>query len=465
MKRVVLGVGLMVLAGLSWALLDGPIADRLYLDGRELPLRLGDAWPGEPTSVFIVLDTVRADHLSLCGYDRPTSPSLETLRDRGAVWTCDAVTPGSWTLPSHASYFTGLTPTEHGAHSLGSGGEALELSTSEKVRRLDETHPTLAEVFSERGYQSLAISSNPVISKPSGLVRGFDNVLTADGFGKMSSKNLVARLERRLRTQMTRDQPLFVFLNFADAHQPWEGANKDWMKPRGPLRLHASKPEGPWQEWFRGEYAGSKRSWFLGHLADVYDQGVSDADAGVEEALAVLEEMGWCRSGCRVVITSDHGEFLGEHGLLDQGQYLWEPDVRAPLVYWDSEGTDVTLPRRVSALAAYHLALDGALPAPMPAVTSAAWPHVQRAMWAEGRAFTETSAAVWDGDDKLLWVDGEVSRFDLAADPGELSPLSAEDHPALPTLLKLAEDVVASGGEGELDPELVEMLRAAGYLD
>ena len=470
MKRALLAaaaVAAVAAAGLAWAALDGPIAESLYRDGREGPLRIGHAWPGEPTVVLIVLDTVRSDHLSLCGYDRPTSPSLEALRDRGAAWTCDALAPGSWTLPSHASYFTGLTPTEHGAHSLSAGGEALDLSTSEQVRRLDAAHPTLAETLGARGYQSMAISSNPVISGPSGLIRGFDDAVSGERFGQVTSPKLVFRLEARLRRMMDRKTPLFLFLNFADAHQPWSGPREDWLKPRGELRLHASKEDGAWQRWFRGEMLGTERTRFLSHLTDAYDQGVLDADAGVAKTIALLEDMGWCRSGCRVVITSDHGEFLGEHDLLDHGHYLWQPDVQVPLVYWDSEGAAPELPSPVSALVAYHLALDGRLPDPLPAVSSAAWPHVQRAAWSGGRAFTETSAALWVGTEKLLWTDGEVARYDLADDPQELRPLPADDHRALPHLLELAADVVASeeAGAGDLDPELTELLKAAGYLE
>ena len=65
--------------------------------------------------VFVVLDNVRADHLSLCGYERPTSPNLEAFA--ATAWSsCEAVVPGSWTVPSHASFLTGLEVAHHGAH-------------------------------------------------------------------------------------------------------------------------------------------------------------------------------------------------------------------------------------------------------------------------------------------------------------------------------------------------------------
>ncbi|MDP6933469.1 MAG: sulfatase-like hydrolase/transferase, partial [Myxococcota bacterium] len=78
-----------------------------------------------PHSILIVLDTVRADRLSLCGYDRPTSPTLVSLARAGFTSTCEAYTPGTWTLPSHASFFTGVDVLTHRAHALTDGIDDL----------------------------------------------------------------------------------------------------------------------------------------------------------------------------------------------------------------------------------------------------------------------------------------------------------------------------------------------------
>ena len=76
--------------------------------------------PKDTVRVLIILDTVRAQSLSACGYERPTSPTLERLVAEGHHLNCTAIAPGSWTLPSHASYFTGLEAPEHGAHATAS---------------------------------------------------------------------------------------------------------------------------------------------------------------------------------------------------------------------------------------------------------------------------------------------------------------------------------------------------------
>ncbi len=98
-------------------------------------------------------------------------------------------------------------------------------------------------------------------------------------------------------------------------------------------------------------------------------------------------------------------------------------------------------------------------------MASAAWPHLERAEWSGGAAFTSTSAALWAGGEKLMWMDGEVLPYDLASDPGELKPLPAEGHPLLPALLTLAGAAVASDGDEAMDPAMRALLEAAGYVE
>ena len=104
--------------------------------------------------VLIIMDTVRADHTSLCGYSRPTTPNLERFAKEGAVFTCEARAPGSWTLPSHASFFTGKQALDHRAHELPThrgedGGKAVK-GTSAAVRPLKKSK-TLASMLGKAG--------------------------------------------------------------------------------------------------------------------------------------------------------------------------------------------------------------------------------------------------------------------------------------------------------------------------
>ncbi|MEC8423465.1 MAG: sulfatase-like hydrolase/transferase, partial [Myxococcota bacterium] len=124
-----------------------------------------------PTVVLAVLDTVRADHVSDCGGSGQSTPVLSELVAAGGVLSCDAVAPGSWTLPSHASFFTGQPIEAHGAHFVPR--DANNLLGAMQVRPLQGAR-TLAEEFRARGYRTIALSGNPVIAESTGLVRGFD---------------------------------------------------------------------------------------------------------------------------------------------------------------------------------------------------------------------------------------------------------------------------------------------------
>ena len=118
----------------------------------------GAAPVGAPDVVLIVLDTVRAADMSSYGYKRATTPTFDALAKEGALFL-DATAPSTWSLPSHASLFTGLFPSAHGAH--------------EESRVLSTDVPTLGEVLGRNGYETLSFTANPHISDGFGLTRGF----------------------------------------------------------------------------------------------------------------------------------------------------------------------------------------------------------------------------------------------------------------------------------------------------
>ena len=396
------------------------------------PFTAVEAPPG-PTRVLVVLDTVRADRLSLCGYERPTSPVLASLE---AQHSCEVFAPGSWTLPSHASFFTGTGTPEHGAHSLV-GGEAMGLATAETVRPLGDDLPTLAERMRERGYQALSVSGNPVVSPASGLTRGFEHARHPELFGQLYGPRLVEEVRDSLRFDADPERPLFLFVNIADAHMPWwevpEGLG--WVPPRPPLAYGDS---GLWEAWFEGRAAPD----FLDHLGDAYDYGVFRADRTLGQVLEVLEAYGWWDEEARLVLTSDHGEFLGEHGLIDHGHYLHDENQRVPLVVL---GEADPLPAGpLDASVVHDLVLDGSVP--RREVLAAAWPHTAR--FERSGRFGETSAAHWTAGGVERWTLSEGFEADPSA-----------------TFQAYVEVVQRSGiATGPLDPGLQSALEAAGYL-
>lgn len=445
------GAGLVVLAAFATACTEGR--------GR----------PAQPNVVFIVMDTVRADHTSLCGYDRPTTPNLRKLAADGATYTCDAYAPGSWTLPSHASFFTGVDVATHGVDFTDPGShEGTPLFEPDNlVNPLGPELPTLAEKLRKRGYATALVSANPIIRPAMGLTRGFETVKTADQFGELYRENLAPAVGAVLKAHEAHPgRPLFLFVNITDTHTPWYDvpSGVGWVSPQQGLRDYfTGGDKAPWVEFVTGALDPPARKRFLQRVTDLYDWALHQADVNLGAVLAELERHGLTRSPLRLVVTSDHGEFLGEHGLLDHGHYLYEPNNRVPFLYRET-GRQVTLPDPMSGLNAFDLVLgDDSRLSSTPVLAFAApgprWIHRSG-----GRVGKSNCVALWTHDRKLLWMDGKVSKYDLRTDPGELSPLSADGDPLLPVIEDAAKRFAARTSTAPMSKEMLDRLRSVGYV-
>ena len=424
--------------------------------------------PPQPTVVLLVLDTVRADHLSTCGYERPTSPVLDSLAADGAVH-CRAYAPGSWTLPSHASFFTGLEPIDHGAHGITSGvGDWSGMGS--RSRPLRDDIPTLAEAMTARGFQSLAVSASPVVSETMGLMRGFEATRVSQRWGDLYGDAMAPALDDLL-TGHRDDRPLFLFVNIADAHQPWHAvpSGVDWLPQRGGLQWNKSSPDDEWQRFVEGRMAPVEATALMEHAVDAYDWAVHQADGVLGDVVALLEDGGHCADGCRFVLTSDHGEYLGEHGLLDHGHHVHEATARVPVLVWDSRPA-ATLPSfeqpAMSALEVYDLVLDGRRPASPRRSSSQAWPHARRCKHVEGLAFCSTAAALWQGDERVSWIDQELGLARVeGSSTTSVEPLPP-DHPLAAGITRLGERAHRdTRDDHRIDQHVTELLESLGYLD
>lgn len=329
-----------------------------------------------PNILLLILDTVRAMDLGLYGYGRATTPVLDQLGKRGVVFD-RAYAPSSWTLATHASLFTGVSPSETGV---------------DMITPLNRRLPTLAEVFRERGYATAGFVANlNYTSRESGLARGFARYedfpvnLLSVVLGSSVARTLVSR---RVRTRFgllqipvrksakdlrhdvlawldgrPADRPFFAFVNFWDAHAPY-------------------LPPPPFDSAFTGSRIRRKdRNPFLLTDApvtraqavperDAYNQVIASQDREIGLFLAELEARGRLRNTL-IVVTSDHGEEFGEHGLFDHGTslnpaVLWVPLV---LVYPGQlpEGVRVSEPVSLVDVAATALTLaDPARPQEIP---------------------------------------------------------------------------------------------------
>ena len=420
----------------------------------------GDA--SAPTVIFVVMDTVRADRTSLCGYGRPTTPTLERLAELGASYACNSHSPSTWTLPSHASFMTGRDLDEH--HAGGGGSQPLNWGS---VTPLGARLPTLAEEMSGRGYQTLLLSGNPVVEERMGLTRGFDHLRSAEDFSEMHDCRLAAHLEHMLdHADLDSDRPLFAFINIADPHSPWTEipAGMGFVPPREGL---VAEPDA--KRYESGRMDEIEAAQWLAHLSDVYDFALWRADRSLALVLDVLRTQGWLDRGYRLVITSDHGEYLGEHQLIEHGRpHFYEPVTRVPLLYLSSENR-TKLASDAPAIVAHALARDGAVPNPMPPRRASAFRSKSRVS-APFPPCSHSTAALWAGTSKLSANRGQVLRFDLNADPEELRPLAAGDDPSAAALLdycrKLDDAYVSRDApDAELTAQLQAQLRALGYLE
>jgi arylsulfatase A-like enzyme len=438
-----------------------------------------------PNLVLVVLDNVRADHVGAYGYSRPTTPTLDELAREGTRFS-RALAPSSWTRPSVASLFTSRLPSEHGA-------VAMESSLTDSL-------PTLAETLRKAGYRTAGFSGNFVhVSERGGLARGFEHWTSlslparegVDELWRMPGGNGASVALRAPRgDELTRavldalpkgSTPLFLYVHYMDAHVPWVPDAERWRRfsraadAAGPaaassdyvVRLAAERPEVEERERLR--------------LVDLYDAQIAGADAALGELLRGLRERGVCPA-CVVLVASDHGEELGEHGGWFHGGNLYGESLAVPLVLHDGRRPFAGVDGRPASLidvAPTLLGLAGvAVPPEMRGVSLLApSPSQARLLAAELHEDPSFERAVRAREQRLALVrwpwklivsrQRPVVAYQLERDPGELVPLGAADGPAAE--LGAAADALlaapghAGGRDAELTPEEREALRALGY--
>jgi hypothetical protein len=417
-----------------------------------------------PTVMLVVLDTVRADHTSICGYRRKTTPYLQSLVERGAVHTCRAYAPGDWSLPSHASYFTGVSVARHGAHYARGDDHADDEGKrirSLYVYPLREDIPTLAEEMQKRGYQTVLVSDNGLLSE-AGLQRGFSVVAARPKKHDPRIDWVPPTLKRVLAERVDPGKPLFLVLNYIQAHDPWIAPDPklgwDLLDPQ----MVPTEFGVGFKLFLQGKLEPHEARVMRGQLFDLYDYGVYREDRALQQSLSTLENAGWLAPGYRIGITADHGELLMEHGQW-RHLFVYEANTRVPFLYW-TDGKPPTLPEPFPAVAIHGLLRDGKLPEPLPIVESVAIPNPDNK--SRRGAIGEPAAAMWFGDEKLVWMGGEYLRIDLANDPDEQAPTPLGEHPKRRQLEALVAAIEsAEKRRPKIDEALVEQLRSLGYVE
>lgn len=304
------------------------------LGGRPEPVH---GTPGDaPDVVVIVVDTLRRDHVGAYG-GHVATPALDRLAAEGVRFT-DAWSTSSWTLPAHASLFTGLQPSEHGAI---------------------ESHPTLApgpgtlaEAFAGRGYRTVGLSANAWVSAGTGLDRGFqrfvffgdegiaDQLLLALVFDRpedLGGQAITDAALAELSDAASAREPLFLFANLLEAHEPLgtlpgydPAPGRAWLRdmPRSWCACEDGGIAGDFT-CTDGRFRASEAR--VQAMHELYDAGVAYADARIGQLVEALRARGRL-DNTLIVVTSDHGEHLGEGGQVGHMVWLDAALVEIPLV-------------------------------------------------------------------------------------------------------------------------------------
>jgi len=305
-----------------------------------------------PQVIVIVLDTVRADHLSLYSGTHGLTEHLDQFSKDALVFE-SCITTSSWTLPSHASLFTGLYPTEHGSRS--------QLDPQNKwfhnfppPAPLSREYVTLAEIFKQNDYQTAAVISNyAALQKGFNLDQGFQMYDTTSSIGVIYSlmpfrpivhlfchlTNVLPKyiLPYRTADEMTtlslrhidrlQSGPFFLFLNFNDAHDPY--------RPPRPFTTYYADTAFPQLYRFKKKALSflnrEDKASLDAFLMSQYDGEIAYLDDQLGTFFSRLKRMGLYDSSL-IVITSDHGELFGEHGLYYHRTPLYQGVVNVPLI-------------------------------------------------------------------------------------------------------------------------------------
>jgi choline-sulfatase len=369
--------------------------------------------PPPPDVVLVTWDTVRADRVA-------GLPTWEGLAAEGVTFTT-ARSPVPITLPAHATMMTGRYPPSHGARDNGRF-------------TVDADVPMLAEALSEAGYQTAGFVSAPVLSRTTGIGRGFS---VFDDAVPAPYRPADQTIDAALAWLADRDpeQPVFLWVHLFDAHRPWQPTREAW------------------------EAAGQ----------DAYAAEIAAVDAATGRLTAALSQR------TILALTADHGEGLGEHGELTHAWFAYDSTLAIPMLLWwgndldlGARGTTISAPATLADLSPTLRRLAGLTAIPTDGADLFDLPN-QRAIPIE----TVAPVAIMDAapvfgtitEDRTAWIDlPSPERYDLDADPGQqTSRYRSEDASALAAAVGAFPRRWPQEA-GELDAATAAQLSALGYI-
>ncbi len=266
--------------------------------------------------VFIVVDTLRADHLPFYGYEHNTCPFLNTLANNSVIFK-NMYSTSSYTAPATASLFTSLYSKEHGVTN-GIVYSKKENVSDIKLNRIPKKAFALPELFKKAGYNTFGVADNLNISKEMGFGQGFDKLITKRYVGAYKVNNLILSLEKEIKNS----EKYFLYIHYMDPHSPYH-LNKQWARTGRENKMIKS-----------------------------YDSEISYVDDAIKR---LYERFKWNKDTL-IILTADHGEAFGErknsNGKKEfgHGKTLNREVLRVPLVFYQNGLRKLVLNSQVSHL-------------------------------------------------------------------------------------------------------------------
>jgi arylsulfatase A-like enzyme len=416
-----------------------------------------------PARVLLVsIDTLRPDHLGTYGYARPTSPHLDAFAGQGVVFE-DVTSAAPWTLPSHASLFTGMYPSHHG------------LASSEA--KLSGSIATLATELAANGFATAAVVNSNYLSPTFGLERGFQRYrYVAEQVSQREPSRAVTEQALAWAKELA-GQRWFLFVHYYDVHSDYASLPEYEAQFVRPYAGQADGTTAQLLAYRQGKVRLDAAD--VSHLIDLYDAGVRQMDDELARLLGGLGD----DPGLMVVLVSDHGDEFLEHGGVLHGRTQYQELVRVPMLV---RGPGVPSGRRVKTT----VSLIDVMPTILTAVGVRVPSNVDGSdlapTWRGGGAELgarylsseaahnnpepDTARAVRHREHTLHFdrPSGTFTLYDLTADPHEQTDIAGA-HPDVVAdlrgwLERLRGAGTASGDAVTLTPEQRERLRSLGYI-
>lgn len=418
--------------------------------------------PKPPNVLLVSLSTTRADHLGAYGYPRPTTPALDALANQGLRYA-RAISTSNWTLPAHASMFTGKFVTTHGARRHDQGkitlqGPASDAFHAYRALAIGEDQRLLPEMLRDAGYATGAVAAGPWLNPRVGLHRGFDHYDGAsdggtNGYTKFLGGDVTVRALEWLGA--IGSKPFFLFVNYVDPHTPY------------------ALPDG-----FSSPLDGTPDPGLHHRDTLEYDQALRVMDDAVGQLLDGLKREG--RYDNTVIIAmGDHGRLFRDGEPAGHGSTLYQGEIHVPLIvrYPNGDVAPGVREELIQPVDVLPLILNR-LDLPFPDDLQGSHPElISHPILAEAYPDeSESPAGQWlcliEGGRKLLFNSrGNHELYDLDADPRERQNLASADPDLLNEMLaKLLTHFEALPRPEHAPPPLsldagaLEELEAMGYL-